>query len=357
MADIRYEKTNEDESMQIAVLMGGTSPERDVSLASGKAVAGGLREANYDVIEADAALGAGQEWDRPVSADRGIGSRPPEPDGSQQGGHRKIFETVYALSTLNVDVVFIALHGVPGEDGLVQGMLDLAGLPYTGSGALSSALAMDKILSKTLFREKEILTPPGFPVKMNRDDVDGSVIERIQSSFGFPVVVKPSNGGSTVGLTIVKEEGSVTEALHRASIFSRNVLIEEYIPGREVTVSIVGGKALPVIEIHPQHGIYDYECKYTVGKSTYTVPAELPDDVAARLREIGVQAFEALGCCGFARADFRLDGENRPYCLEVNTIPGMTETSLVPKAARAAGIDFPSLVDRIVRSALEEDNV
>lgn len=341
--------------MRIAVLMGGTSPERDVSLTSGRAVAKGLRRAGHDVIEVDAALGTEQNWEQDLVFKDEIKRQPPRADELPAIGPRPVFEAVHALSMLDIDVVFIALHGVPGEDGTVQGMLELAGLPYTGSGVLASTLAMDKMMSKTIFNEKGIRTPSWLPLSIDSDQFAEGIGEQVENAFDLPVVVKPNNGGSTVGVSIVDEREGLEDALHAAADYAQEILIEQYIPGRELTVSVLGTETLPVIEIHPEHGVYDYECKYTKGKSTYTVPAELPDDITAHTSEMGMRAFEALGCSGFGRADFRLSEENVPYCLEVNTIPGMTETSLVPKAARAVGIDFASLVDRIVRLALEKE--
>jgi D-alanine-D-alanine ligase len=343
--------------MRIAVLMGGTSPERHVSLASGKAVAKGLREAGYEVIEVDAALGAEQHRGQCSALNGGIGHCPPESGQFPPGGHRSVFEAVRGLLSLDIDAVFIALHGVPGEDGTVQGMLELARLPYTGSGVLASSLAMDKKMSKTIFRERGILTPQWLPVTVDSDHYEKAIETQVEQTFGFPVVVKPNDGGSTVGLSVVESREGLMGALRGAAVYSKNILVEQYIPGRELTVSVLGTEALPIIEIQPEHGLYDYECKYTQGKSIYTVPAELPGEVSARTGQMGLKAFEALGCYGFGRADFRLSEENVPYCLEVNTIPGMTETSLVPKAARARGIDFTSLVDRIIGLALEKGTV
>jgi D-alanine-D-alanine ligase len=339
--------------MRVAVLMGGTSAERDVSLASGRAVAQWLREAGHEVVEIDAALGADQHKGTGKEGKGTIQRWPPKPDELSAYGHKRVFESVHHLTTLSVDAIFIALHGVPGEDGTVQGMLELAGLPYTGSGVLASTLAMDKVISKKLFRENDIRTPAWFSVTADNRMEHREIQSRIVGAFGFPVVVKPSNQGSTVGLSIVRKPEELKEALREAQTYSQETLVEQYIPGRELTVSILGKGALPVIEIQPEHGVYDYECKYTQGKSTYTVPAELEEKIAFRTKEMGFKAFETLKCCGFGRVDIRLGEDDELYCLEVNTIPGMTETSLVPKAARAQGISSPELVERIVRLAFE----
>jgi D-alanine-D-alanine ligase len=342
--------------MRIAVLMGGTSAERDVSLASGRAVAGWLREVGHQVIVVDAACGADQHMGTGKEGQGSIKRRPPKQEELSARDQRRVFESVQHLTTQNVDAVFIALHGVPGEDGTVQGMLELAGLPYTGSGVLGSTLAMDKVISKRLFRENDIQTPEWLSVTADARMKHQEIRSRIESTFGFPVVVKPSNQGSTVGLSIVHQPAELEEAFREAQTYSDEILVEQYISGRELTVSLLGKEALPVIEIHSEHGVYDYECKYTKGKSTYTVPAELPEEVILQAKEMGIKSFETLKCYGFGRVDIRLDENNEPYCLEVNTIPGMTETSLVPKAAKAQGIAPPDMVDKIVRLAFERHN-
>ncbi len=338
-------------TMRIAVLMGGTSAEREVSLASGRAVVQGLARAGYDVVAVD--VGEGLAWTPDdVSTQRMSGRRRPVCGTMSAAEMRVVYDSIHSLLAQNVDVVFIALHGVPGEDGTIQGMLELAGLPYTGSGLLASAVAMDKAMSKKLFQNSGIPTPAWILTRSG----DGRLMDQINATIGFPLVAKPPDQGSTVGLSIVERPQDLQSALDMARSYSAEVLLEQYIPGRELTVSILEGSELPVIEIHPEHGIYDYECKYTKGMSSYTVPADLPEEIGSRLREMGKRTFDALQCRGFGRVDFRLTDDNRPFCLEVNTIPGMTETSLVPKAARAVGIDFPELVDRIVRLALREHN-
>lgn len=342
--------------MRVAVLMGGTSAERDVSLASGKAVAKGLLQIGYDVIEVDTALGDHQEGKHSEEPYEGIKRQPPKPNKWSTNNQRRVFEAIQYLTSQSIDVVFIALHGVPGEDGTVQGMLELANLPYTGSGVLASTLAMDKNVSKVIFKERGIRTPTWLQFEVDDEGLHSAPAKQVEKMFGFPLVVKPNDQGSTVGLTLVKHSDELETAIQKAASYSREVLIERYIPGRELTVSILGDEALPVIEIHSEHGLYDYECKYTRGKSTYTVPAELPDEVATKTKALARKAFEALKCYGFGRVDMRLDEGNNLYCLEVNTIPGMTETSLVPKAAKAVGFDFPELVDRIVQLALKGTN-
>ena len=228
-------------------------------------------------------------------------------------------------------------------------MLEMMGMPYTGSGPLASAMAMEKDVSKRLFRQAGVHTAPWFSV--GREDDAAVVAERIVGAFGFPCVVKPNDQGSTVGLTIVDRPEGVRDAVELASETSAEVLIEQYIPGRELTVAILGDEALPVVEIHPEHGVYDYACKYRKGLSAYTVPAEIPEVLEREIQSQALKAFRALKCRGYGRVDFRFDPEAGFFCLEVNSLPGMTETSLVPKAAKAAGLSFEQLVARIMELA------
>ncbi|MGH7545668.1 MAG: D-alanine--D-alanine ligase, partial [Gemmatimonadota bacterium] len=243
------------------------------------------------------------------------------------------------------DVVFLALHGGAGEDGRLQALLDLVGVPYTGSGYLGSALAMDKQVSKWLFERAGIPTPA-----WRMAPADAATVAR---EIAFPVVVKPSKQGSTVGLTVVREPAALAPAIATAYEFDDEVLIEKYIEGRELTVGILGERALPVVEIRPKHAVYDYECKYTKGMSEYLVPAPLSDAQVATIQELGLRAHRVLKLSGFSRIDFRMDPAGGFYCLEANSLPGLTQTSLLPKAAAAAGISFPALCDQIVRAALE----
>ena len=243
------------------------------------------------------------------------------------------------------DVVFLGLHGGSGEDGTIQALLDLAGVPYTGSGHLASGLALNKDVSKHLFRQAGVATADWLLAPATADEVG--------ARLGFPVIVKPSNEGSTVGLSIVRTPGELQPAIDEASRFDDEVMIERFIAGRELTVGILGDVALPVGEIIPKHEIYDYECKYTPGMAEERFPAELTEEETARIQEQAVAAFRALKLSGYARIDFRMSDDATFYCLEANTLPGMTQTSLIPQAAAAAGIDFPELCDRIVHLALE----
>jgi D-alanine-D-alanine ligase len=249
------------------------------------------------------------------------------------------------------DVVMLALHGGRGEDGTLQALLDLTGVPYTGSGHLASALAMDKDLSKRLFRGVGVPTADWMMV---RGEDRGPSAEEVERELGFPVIVKPSKQGSTVGLTMVKEGSQLRGAIDLAKEHDDEVMIEGYIAGRELTVGILGDEALPVGEIIPVHEIYDYECKYTPGMAREIFPADLSADETATIQELALRAFRVLKLRGYARIDFRMSADGVFYCLEANTLPGMTELSLIPQAAAAAGISFEELCERIVRLAVQE---
>jgi D-alanine-D-alanine ligase len=304
--------------MKIAVFMGGSSEERDVSLSSGGAVAAALRGKSHTVSAYDV------EW----------------------YGKYTFFSAVDKIRANGIDAVYLALHGGLGENGGVQGILEAAGLPYTGSGIAGSAVAMDKHISKTLFRHHGIRTAPW--ITGTPEELDASRVER---EVGWPCVVKPVDQGSTIGLTVVKKPERLKEAIDSAARVGTRIVAESFIPGKELSVPVLGDQALPIIEICPSHETYDYECKYTSGMTRYYVPAPIPEEVAAETRELALRVFRLLGLRDIARIDFRLDAEGRPVCLEANTLPGMTATSLVPKSAAAAGIDFPELVDRIAGMA------
>ncbi len=340
--------------MKILVLMGGTSAERDVSLASGEAIVRGLKAAGHQVVALDTTQGYKLLQDDGNYLPGGVKKKPPEVTELKIKGEKLALEVIHSFDFSEVDVVFLALHGGQGEDGTIQALLELTGKPYTGSGVLASALAMNKAMSKKIFEREGILTPQWFLIEDFELSDLLSVAERIKKSLGFPCVVKPNDQGSTVGFTLVQEEKELKKAFQCAQKFSNQFLVEKFILGRELTVGILGEAPLPVVEIIPEHGIYDYECKYTHGKSNYICPAEIPEDKTEEIQKIGLKAFKALGCQGYARVDFRYGEDGRFYCLEVNTLPGMTSMSLVPKAAKAMGIEFPELVDQIAKLALKE---
>jgi len=288
---------------KVAVLKGGISSEREVSLRSGGAIAKGLREGGYEVLEIDITS-------RVLSI----------PDG--------------------IEAVFVALHGQFGEDGQIQRMLVDMGLPFTGSGSESSRISFDKVLTRTCLKQNGIPVPAG--------EVLTSAAER---TVPLPLVVKPPREGSSVGCHLVFEEHAWVPAFEEAVRYSGEALVETYIPGRELTVGVVDGQVLPVVEIKTATQWYDFNAKYVTGDTQYVVPAELDDETTARLQSLALKTFEALEAEGFGRIDFRLTPEGNPYVLELNAIPGFTATSLLPKAAQAAGIGFSDLCCRIMEQA------
>ncbi len=335
--------------LRITVLLGGVSAERDVSLSSGLRIAQALREKGHAVICLDPAEGVlTRETERRMLA-AGVGSAPPSLNALSGMAFQSLSPTLGTMPELTeADCVFLALHGGQGEDGTVQALLDLVGVPYTGSGHLASALAMDKHLSKVVLRAAGVYTADWI---MAPTDVSRLDAEAVGRALGWPVVVKPSKQGSTVGLSIVRAAGELAAAVTEAFRYDDEVMIERFVPGQELTVGILGDAVLPTIEIVPAKELYDYECKYTPGMAKEFV-AELPAQVQTLLADQARLAFAALKLGGSARIDFRLDPEGRPWCLEANTLPGMTPTSLIPQAAAAAGILFPDLCERIVQLAL-----
>jgi len=329
--------------VKVALLMGGRSAEREISLRTGRGIAQALRNLGHEVTALDAANGrllpAGEEE---------RGALPAEAVEKLPASSTSAVANASAIN--EAEVVFLALHGGAGEDGTIQALLDLAGKPYTGSGVLASALALDKAVSKKMFVHEGILTPEWVLVSAGEalPEID------VDALGGYPLIVKPNTEGSTVGLTVVTQARDLPEAITLAADYGPDVLIERYIPGRELTVAVLGEEPLPIVEIKPKGGFYDYEHKYTAGMSEYFCPADLPEALAAEIRELGVRAARVLGCRGVSRTDFRLSPANEPYCLEVNTIPGMTPTSLVPMAAKARGLSYDQLVSRMLDLAVAE---
>ena len=328
--------------MRVAVLMGGTSAERDVSLASGIRVAHALRSTGHQVFAIDTASGLLSAGDEAALLEGGVLKTIPPDVHALMRLDQQLPATLGALP--NVDAVFLALHGGRGEDGTIQALLDLTGVPYTGSGHLASALAMDKDLSKRLFRDVGVPTPEWLMAP--------TTMGEIEKAFGFPCIVKPSKQGSTVGLSLVRVPDELGAAIDLALQFDDEVMVERFIPGRELTVGILGDQALPVGEIIPVHELYDYECKYTPGMAKEVFPAALSSAETRRIQQLALLAFHALKLRGYARIDFRMSPEGVFYCLEANTLPGMTELSLIPQAAAAAQISFPALCEQIVQLAL-----
>ncbi|MBQ4860812.1 D-alanine--D-alanine ligase [Pseudoalteromonas sp. MMG013] len=297
---------------KVAVLLGGNSAEREVSLMSGKAVLNGLLAAGVDAVAFDPA-------------------------------QRNILE----LKALKIDRVFIALHGRGGEDGTIQGALEFMSLPYTGSGVLGSALAMDKVRSKHLFKTAQLSTAAYTVVNAS----EGFDANAIMADFG-KVMVKPSHEGSSIGMAQANTAPELTQALTAAFDYDDEVLVEQWITGREFTVAMLGNDALPVIEMKTPRGFYDYEAKYQVNSTEYYCPASMSDAHRAQLQIMAKHAFKLVGASGWGRVDAMQDENGQFYLLEVNTVPGMTEKSLVPMAAKAQGVSFEQLVVRILEQTL-----
>jgi len=328
--------------MRVLILLGGDSAEREVSLATGGAVARALAGRGHELAGLDPAAGRWFTQSELLEVKDQTRREPPA-QLNAEAASRNLTGSLADPRVGQFDVAFLALHGGAGENGTVQTMLGLSGIPYTGSGPLASGVAMHKDTAKRLFRQAEIPTPDWlYPV-----GADAEPILRL----GLPLIVKPVAEGSTVGLTLLKEASGLEAALRTAG---PDAMCEVFIPGRELSVGVLGRRVLPAVEIIPQHEIYDYECKYTDGKSDFVCPAPLDDATAQSVARHAQAAFRVLGCAGYARVDFRLTAQNEPYCLEVNTLPGMTSHSLVPMAARQAGIDFPALCEEICELALRK---
>jgi D-alanine-D-alanine ligase len=343
--------------VNIIVLTGGTSAERNVALATGKAIAKALRDDGNNVKVVDPIYGSGQPEEEQIFLDRpAIGKEFPTAEELNRYSSRKVIECINSDIFNDIDIVFLALHGKFGEDGRIQSLLEMRGVKYTGSGVTSSAMAMDKNISKIMFTHCEILTPKWLMIKKDMH-TENKIDESIKLQIGYPAVIKPNDEGSTVGLSIVQpdvEDAQLPKALDTAFEYSANIMAEEYIEGRELTVAVLGGEALPVVEIKPKSGFYDYVHKYTKGFTDYFCPADLPEKLAEHLKEKALTAHNALGCEVYSRVDFRLNNKGEAYCLEVNTLPGMTELSLVPKAAGASGFTFTQLLNRIIELSLKK---
>ncbi|MBQ3105463.1 MAG: D-alanine--D-alanine ligase [Lachnospiraceae bacterium] len=344
--------------MRIVVLAGGNSTEREVSLSSGSMIYKALKEKGHLVILLDVYLGYRGETDgifeaRTDCTDRreGIGEEilsPEEIKGLRGEGERGFFgPNVIALCS-QADVVFLGLHGANGEDGRIQAAFDLCGIRYTGTDYVSSALCMDKGLTKEMFRLHGIPTPGGTTLKLHEED---------SMQIPFPCVVKSCNGGSSVGVSIAATQEEYRKAKEEAFRYDREIVIEQYIRGREFSVGVMEGRALPVIEIRPLQGFYDYKNKYQAGSAVETCPADLPREISEKMQGYAEAAFRALRLKCYARMDFMMSEEGEIYCLEANTLPGMTPTSLLPQEAAAEGMDFSSLCEAIIRAAMEKDRV
>lgn len=308
-------------SKKIGVLMGGLSAERDVSMRSGLAIYQSLLELGYNA----AAIDVGKD-------------------------------IVNVLKKEKVKFAFMALHGGMGENGAMQGMLEVIGIPYTGSGVLASALAMDKEISKKIFSYHGLSVPPYAAVSKRAKNKTGKSAGTQLPAIDFPLpwVVKPAGEGSSIGVTMVKDEAMLPEILEKTLSLGGKVIIEKFIEGKEIHIGILGNEALGGVEVRPSLEFYNYEAKYTSGLTEYILPPEIDDDSYEKLKSIALQAHTALGCSGASRVDLKMDGEGTPYVLEVNTLPGMTSTSLLPKIARSKGMDFKNLIEEMIKIAIKE---
>jgi D-alanine-D-alanine ligase len=305
---------------RIGVLMGGQSAEREVSLRTGTAVHRSLCRRGYDAVTID------------------------------------VGPTLYRdLQEQKIEIAFLSLHGPGGEDGVIQGFLESVGIPYTGSGLQANAIGMHKVTTKTILAAHKIPVPAGIVIKRGEKVSSGQALR--SAKLRWPVVVKPASQGSTIGVTIVRKPSQWSEALALAHRYDRDAMVEAYIPGHEVTVSLIGSgegtpTVLPAVEIVAPDGFYDFSAKYEKGKTQYLCPAPLPASMTKHIRALALKTYQVMGCDGAIRVDFRVTPRGRPYVLEINTVPGMTETSLLPMAAKQAGIDYDELTERILESAL-----
>ncbi|HBO2214609.1 D-alanine--D-alanine ligase [Pseudomonas aeruginosa] len=333
------------DKLKVAVLFGGSSEERDVSIASGAQVIQALRSAGHQVLAVDTASGLlGAEEERRLLASK-VKEVPPDSDSLAiiRSGKQSLLS---AGELAGVDVFFLALHGGTGEDGTLQALLDAGGFAYTGSGHLASAMAMDKDVAKRLFLAAGVETASWLMAPASE--------EAVREQLGFPLVVKPNSQGSTVGLSIVYSQAELQPAIELAGRYGDEVMLERFVAGREVTVGVLDDQALPVGEILlGGQEVFDYEHKYQAGAVREVFPADLPPAIAAEAQRLALKVHRALKLSGYSRTDFRLDEQGRLWCLEVNTLPGMTATSLLPQAAAAAGIGFAELCERICRLGIE----
>ncbi|MBR1909574.1 MAG: D-alanine--D-alanine ligase [Lachnospiraceae bacterium] len=340
--------------MKIAVLAGGISTERDVSLVTGREVYKALKENGHKAILLDAYLGCETGPDEVFDADIDWASKvapisEAAPDIEEvkrlRGADSKEFFGPNVIKICQAaDIVFMALHGDCGENGKVQAAFDLMGIKYTGTDSLSSALAMDKSLSKLMFKMYGVSTPDSYMLKSIDDDY------RPQ----YPCVVKICNGGSSVGVYIANNESEYKSAVREAFGYESRVMVEEYIKGREFTCCVIEGRALPIVEIEPKSGFYDYKNKYQEGSTIETCPANIDEATTARIQAEAVKAYNALGIKTYARMDFLMSDTNEVYCLEANTLPGMTPTSLIPQEAAAAGVGYGQLCEWIIKISLQK---
>lgn len=348
--------------MDIVVLAGGLSTERDVSFKTGSMVAAALKENGHRVILLDVFMGYDEQevdlngiFDRADEISVKVSDIPEvAPDLAAVKASRKdqspcFFGPNVIRMCQMADIVFMALHGENGENGKVQAAFDLFGVRYTGSDYLSSAIAMNKGMAKKLFVEAGIPTPMG--ISMTRETREDDVTKL---NLHLPCIVKPCCGGSSIGVTIVRDAAEFKAALDEAFRWENELVIEEFIEGREFSVGVIEGRALPVIEIAPIQGFYDYKNKYKAGSAVETCPAELPEEVSAQMRHYAEEVAKVIGLDTYSRSDFLLDKDNKMYCLEANTLPGMTPTSLLPQEAAVVGVNFNELCEKLIEISMKK---
>ena len=326
-----------------------------MSIASGQGVCKALRERNHKAVLLDPYFGASQkeenlfptEYDVDKAADamREMSSKLEETMKTRKG----FFGPNVLEICKEADIVFLALHGANGEDGKVQSVLDLMGIKYTGSGPLSSGMAMDKGITKMVFEAKGVPTPKGITLEKGKCSSQFA-----DYGMGFPVIVKPCCGGSSVGVCIANNQTEYQAALLEAFSYENEVVVEQFITGREFSVAVVDGKAYPVIEIAPLQGFYDYKNKYQAGSCVETCPADLSSALTKEMQKYAEMGYKALNLQAYARLDFLMDDEGNMYCLEANTLPGMTPTSLIPQEAKAIGMDYPQLCEKLIEVSLKK---
>lgn len=344
--------------MKIVVLAGGTSTERDVSIVSGTGICGALRQKGHQAILVDVFCGQEEvDWEDPFPAEYDVEKAAAYIRGFnlQMAELKKTRKNFFGPNVIDLckkaDFVFLGLHGANGEDGKLQGAFDLMGIPYTGTGYLSSAMAMDKGVTKAMFQMRGVPTPAGKAMK-KKDRVETPQ----ELGMDFPVVVKTCCGGSSIGVYIVDNQEDYTKALDGAFTYENEVVVEEFVEGVEYTVAVVDGKAYPVVQIVPVQGFYDYENKYKDGASEHISPARIPDDITKKMQRWAEKACEAVGVTSYARVDQLLDKDNNIYCLEINTLPGMTPNSLIPIEAQAMGMSYDELTQQLIDVSLKKYN-
>ncbi len=343
--------------LRVAVLMGGTSAERDISLSTGAQIMAALDPEKYSAFALDAASFSGGAVALPKTPTLQLGETTPQTADTIKSAIAQIdlSRMVRKDSDMRPDIVFIALHGKGGEDGTVQGMLELLGIPYTGSGVLASALAMNKSMTKRVLKAEGIPVPMEVHVTRANESEFETLSKLVKETLGYPLIVKPNSQGSTIGCTILQDESGLKQAISDALSCDESALIEQFVCGTEITIGILGNEnpiALPIIEIDAKGGVYDYQSKYAPGGSSHIIPARISETAAERAIDYAIRSHKALGCRGMSRVDMIVNGDE-PVLLEINTIPGMTPTSLLPDAAKAAGISFRALLDQIIQSTLE----